>query len=153
MYTGYPASGTAGAAVQAGQFLHLALDAYDPTGFWPESRAFSIASPPSDEASCGSRTRSTADSRRGWKRELSEGAEVWVKMPYGDFVVTGEDVVLFAGGTGITAVYRVSRECRGGARQVDRARVRREDERAPRVPAADRSVRERRAGARCFVLR
>jgi len=31
-----------------GQFLHLAVDAYDPTGFWPESRAFSIASAPEE---------------------------------------------------------------------------------------------------------
>jgi len=27
-----------------GQFLHLTLDDYDPSGFWPESRVFSIAS-------------------------------------------------------------------------------------------------------------
>jgi len=27
-----------------GQFLHLALDDYDHSGFWPESRVFSIAS-------------------------------------------------------------------------------------------------------------
>src|SRR5258708_19862440 len=31
---------------RAGQFLHLALAPYDPSGFWPESRVFSIASPP-----------------------------------------------------------------------------------------------------------
>ena len=29
-----------------GQFLHLALDDYEPGGFWPESRVFSIASSP-----------------------------------------------------------------------------------------------------------
>ena len=29
-----------------GQFLHLTLDDYDPSGFWPESRVFSIASSP-----------------------------------------------------------------------------------------------------------
>jgi NAD(P)H-flavin reductase len=29
-----------------GQFLHLALDACEPGGFWPESRVFSIASSP-----------------------------------------------------------------------------------------------------------
>ena len=29
-----------------GQFLHLALDGYDPAGHWPDSRVFSIASPP-----------------------------------------------------------------------------------------------------------
>lgn len=33
---------------KAGQFLHLTLDEYDPAGFWPESRVFSIASPPAD---------------------------------------------------------------------------------------------------------
>ena len=32
---------------QPGQFLHLALDDYDPSGFWPESRVISIASSPS----------------------------------------------------------------------------------------------------------
>ena len=38
------------------------------------------------------------------ERDLAEGREVWIKMPYGDFVVDGRaDVVLFAGGTGVTA--------------------------------------------------
>ena len=36
---------------RAGQFLHLALDPYDPSGFWPESRVFSIASSP-EERQC-----------------------------------------------------------------------------------------------------
>src|SRR5439155_22530571 len=37
-------------------------------------------------------------------RELVEGAQGWVKMPYGDFVIDHDsDAVLFAGGTGITA--------------------------------------------------
>ena len=27
-----------------GQFLHLALDPYQPGGFWPESRVFSVGS-------------------------------------------------------------------------------------------------------------
>ena len=31
-----------------GQFLHLALDPYEPDGFWPESRVFSIASSPEE---------------------------------------------------------------------------------------------------------
>ena len=35
---------------------------------------------------------------------MVEGRQVWIKMPYGDFVVDSRtDVVLFAGGTGITA--------------------------------------------------
>ena len=29
-----------------GHFLHLAIDPYEATGFWPESRVFSIASSP-----------------------------------------------------------------------------------------------------------
>ena len=89
---------------RAGQFLHLALDAYDPTRFWPDSRVFSIASPPSQlDVLCISysvRGRFTAR----MERDLVEGQQVWIKMPYGDFVVGGgSDVVLFAGGTGISA--------------------------------------------------
>jgi NAD(P)H-flavin reductase len=38
------------------------------------------------------------------EKELAEGRFVWIKMPYGDFVIDGARViVLFAGGTGITA--------------------------------------------------
>jgi NAD(P)H-flavin reductase len=87
-----------------GQFLHLALDSYDPSGFWPESRVFSIASTPE-----GGERLSIAYSVRGrftarMERELCEGRWVWVKLPYGEFVIDGaKDVVLFAGGTGITA--------------------------------------------------
>ena len=38
------------------------------------------------------------------ERELAPGAHVWVKLPYGEFVVDATtDAVLFAGGTGVTA--------------------------------------------------
>jgi ferredoxin-NADP reductase len=89
---------------RAGQFLHLALDPYDPTRFWPESRVFSIASSPSPRhllrISYSVRGRFTTR----MEGELVEGREVWIKMPYGDFFVDSHrDVVLFAGGTGITA--------------------------------------------------
>jgi ferredoxin-NADP reductase len=89
---------------RAGQFLHLALDPYDPTGFWPESRVFSIASPPAER----DLVRITYAVHGGFttrmERELIAGHQVWIKMPYGDFVVDGRaDVVLFAGGTGVTA--------------------------------------------------
>jgi NAD(P)H-flavin reductase len=87
-----------------GQFLHLTLDDYDPSGFWPESRVFSIAS------STGARdkVRIIYSVKGGYttrmERELSAGRGVWVKLPYGDFVVDGDrDAVLIAGGTGITA--------------------------------------------------
>lgn len=87
-----------------GQFLHLALDDYDPSGFWPESRVFSIASAPAQRdllrISYSVRGRFTAR----MERELAEGRRVWVKLPYGDFIIEDtSDIVLFAGGTGITA--------------------------------------------------
>lgn len=87
-----------------GQFMHLALDAYDPSGFWPESRVFSIANSPSqrDRLRISYSVRGRFTERM--EKELVEGGQVWVKLPYGEFMVdnTG-DVVLFAGGTGITA--------------------------------------------------
>jgi ferredoxin-NADP reductase len=84
--------------------LHLALDAYDPSGFWPESRVFSIANSPLPRGllriSYSVRGRFTSR----MERELVGGGQVWVKMPYGEFVVNNTgDIVLFAGGTGITA--------------------------------------------------
>lgn len=87
-----------------GQFLHLALDRYDPSGFWPESRVFSISSSPSRRdqlrVSYSVQGRFTAK----MEAELSKDREVWVKLPYGNFVIdSSADVVLLAGGTGITA--------------------------------------------------
>jgi len=87
-----------------GQFLHLTLDDYDPSGFWPESRVFSIASSPAQRndlrISYSVRGRYTAR----MENELHEGRMVWVKLPYGDFVIRDADnVALLAGGTGITA--------------------------------------------------
>jgi ferredoxin-NADP reductase len=89
---------------RAGQFLHLALDEYEPGGFWPESRVFSIASSPSTRESI-----SISYSVRGrfttrMESELKEGLRVWIKLPYGEFTIPGDsDIALFAGGTGITA--------------------------------------------------
>jgi len=87
-----------------GQFFHLALDPYDPAGFWPESRVFSIASSPRErnkiQLTYSVRGRYTAR----MEEEIVAGREVWVKMPYGEFFVdVSRPVVLFAGGTGITA--------------------------------------------------
>jgi len=90
-------------AFRPGQFLHLALDDYDPSRFWPESRVFSIASPPSAlplRISYSVRGRYTAR----MEKELTTGRQVWVKLPYGEFVVSAtQPSVMFAGGTGITA--------------------------------------------------
>ena len=87
-----------------GQFLHLTLDDYDASSFWPESRVFSIASSPIQKnelrISYSVRGRYTAR----MENELQEGMLVWVKLPYGDFVIQdANNVALLAGGTGITA--------------------------------------------------
>jgi len=87
-----------------GQFLHLALDEYDPAGPWPESRCFSMRSSPDDEAikitfaAKGKFTGSMAV-------ELVPGKVIHVKLPYGDLFQDGQDgkkSVFVAGGTGIT---------------------------------------------------
>jgi ferredoxin-NADP reductase len=87
-----------------GQFLHLALDPYDGAGFWPESRVFSIASSPRirDRLTITYAAKGAFTGRM--EHELVPGATVWVKLPYGEFVIDdGRDAVLFAGGTGVTA--------------------------------------------------
>jgi ferredoxin-NADP reductase len=106
---------------RAGQVLHLALDPYDPSGFWPESRVFSIASSPSQRdllrITYAVHGRYTAR----MEAELVEGGQVWIKMPYGDFVIDSpSDVVLLAGGTGISAFTSYIEELDGAA---DRACV------------------------------
>lgn len=91
-------------AFRPGQFLHLTVNEYDPSGFWPESRVFSIASAPTrrDELAICYSVRGRYTARM--ERELCEGREVWIKLPYGEFVIDpSRDTVLFAGGTGISA--------------------------------------------------
>jgi ferredoxin-NADP reductase len=87
-----------------GQFLHLAIDPYDPSSFWPESRVFSIASGPESRSLI--RITYAVHGRFTARMEaaLAVGRQVWIKLPYGDFVIDDtRDVVLLAGGTGITA--------------------------------------------------
>lgn len=87
-----------------GQFLHLALDPYDPSGFWPDSRAFSIARTSRRDASLEICYAVKGRFTTRMERELAVGRTVWVKLPHGDFVIEGDDdVVLLAGGTGISA--------------------------------------------------
>lgn len=86
-----------------GQFLHLALDPWDPSAHWPDSRPFSLASPPESR----DRVRITvSDVGRFTARimQCAAGDTVWLKLPYGDFVVESRDsapAVLVAGGTGV----------------------------------------------------
>ena len=89
---------------RAGQFLHLAVDPYDPSSHWPESRIFSIASAP-DERNRLRVTFSVVGSFTRRMLGLKVGDTVWVKLPYGDFFVETSataPAVLVAGGTGVT---------------------------------------------------
>ena len=87
-----------------GQFLHLTVEDYDPAGFWPESRVFSIASSPQERG----RLRICYSVKGRYTTRMEErlkvGGEVWIKLPYGDFVIEDAgEAVLIAGGTGISA--------------------------------------------------
>ncbi len=87
-----------------GQFLHLALDDYDPSASWPESRVFSIASSPAKRENLSISYSVKGKYTARMENELREGRILWIKMPYGEFSVRNStDVVLLAGGTGITA--------------------------------------------------
>lgn len=91
-------------AFRPGQFLHLALDPFDPGGFWPESRVFSIASSPNDLAEIGICYAVKGRFTARMAIELASGSRVWIKMPYGDFTVRSDaPAILLAGGTGVTA--------------------------------------------------
>jgi len=92
---------------KAGQFLHLTVDEFDPAGgFWPESRVFSIASEPGGELVSIVYSVKGAYTKK-MEGLLRAGVRVWLKLPYGDFVINaiikeGQDVVLVAGGTGVS---------------------------------------------------
>ncbi len=89
---------------RAGQFLHLALDPYDPSSHWPDSRVFTIASGATNKelirlsiSAKGIFTRRIIDT-------LEVGSEVWMKAPYGEFIIRQESdkqIALIAGGTGV----------------------------------------------------
>ena len=87
-----------------GQFLHLALEEYDPSSGWPESRCFSMQSTSKEDfikityAVKGAFTKRMAD-------ELSVGKLITLKLPYGDLFSqehSKENTIFIAGGTGIT---------------------------------------------------
>jgi ferredoxin-NADP reductase len=87
-----------------GQFMHLALDPYDPSEGWPESRCFSMQSSPNEEL-----IRITYASKglftNRMQQELKPGKEVTLKLPYGDLFTqphNKKNTVFISGGTGIT---------------------------------------------------
>lgn len=91
---------------RAGQFLHLALDPYRVAQPWPESRCFSIKTPPGPnrhELEIAFATKGAFTRRMSV--ELAPGREIWLKLPYGDLFAadwSGRACVFVAGGTGIT---------------------------------------------------
>ena len=90
---------------KAGQFLHLAIDPYDPSNQWPESRVFSIASSPSRPETIRLTYIVKGQYTERMARELQPGARVWLKFPYGSFFIEADaarETVLVAGGTGVT---------------------------------------------------
>ncbi len=89
---------------EPGQFLHLAIDEYDPAGQWPESRCFSMQSAPGEEfirITYAVKNRFTTR----MQQELKSGKQVTLKLPYGDLFTQPHNktnTVFIAGGTGIT---------------------------------------------------
>jgi len=68
-----------------GQFLHLALDEYDPSSPWPESRVFSIASSSTRRENIEITVSVKGKFTRRIYNEIKSDSIVWLKMPYGDF--------------------------------------------------------------------
>ena len=87
-----------------GAFLHLALDEYDPSSAWPESRCFSIQTAP-EEANIRITYAMKGRFTQRMEKELSVGKQVWLKLPFGDLFTQEHDkhnTIFVAGGTGIT---------------------------------------------------
>ncbi len=88
-----------------GQFLHLAMDPYDPSSHWPESRVFSIATSPTRAPELRVTFAAKGPFTRRMATSLHEGDTVWLKLPYGEFTLDRNRLggtVLIAGGTGVT---------------------------------------------------
>ena len=89
---------------EPGQFLHLALDEYDPAGQWPDSRCFSMQSAPREELIKISFAVKGQFTNR-MQLELKPDKMVTLKLPYGNLFTREHnkiDTVFIAGGTGIT---------------------------------------------------
>ena len=88
----------------AGQFLHLAIDEYDPSMQWPDSRCFSMQSAPAEDVIRITYAAKGQFTNR-MKQLLEVGKEVTLKLPYGDLFSQEHNktnTVFIAGGTGIT---------------------------------------------------
>ena len=87
-----------------GQFLHIALDEYDPSEGWPESRCFSMQTP-ADSDTLKITYAVKGEFTKQMAKTLQIGSEVQLKMPYGDLFDQEHiktNTVFIAGGTGVT---------------------------------------------------
>lgn len=87
-----------------GQFLHLAIDHYEPSAPWPESRCFSIQTSPKEKNLAITYSVKGAFTKR-MSKELKVGKPVVLKLPYGELFShhnSSKKSVFIAGGTGIT---------------------------------------------------
>lgn len=87
-----------------GQFLHLAIDEYDPSFHWPESRVFSIANSPTRSNNIKVTFSVKGTFTNKMFNKVKSGDRVWLKLPYGSFTFPEDnrELVFIAGGTGIT---------------------------------------------------
>ncbi|MFN8258867.1 MAG: FAD-dependent oxidoreductase [Bacteroidales bacterium] len=95
----------AGIQFKAGQFLHLAIEPYDPSFNWPESRVFSIANSPTRTDNIDILVSKIGKFTSDLFNKVKTGDELWIKLPYGIFNFDESlyhDTVLIAGGTGIS---------------------------------------------------
>ena len=89
---------------EPGQFLHLALDEYDPSGQWPDSRCFSMQSSP-DQPTIKISYAAKGVYTKKMEKQIQIGSEITLKLPYGDLFTQPHNktnTVFIAGGTGIT---------------------------------------------------
>ena len=103
-----------------GQFLHLALDDYHPSDFWPESRVFSIASSPTERETLRITYAVKGVFTTRMEAELAPGRQVWVKLPYGEFCVEGQRRLSSGRRHGHHRLHGLPRRPSGGAgRRID----------------------------------
>ena len=94
-----------GIQFKAGQFLHLAIEPYDPSYNWPESRVFSIANSPTRVETVDILVSKIGEFTGELFNNVKVNDELWIKLPYGTFNFDDsmeQDTVLIAGGTGVS---------------------------------------------------
>jgi len=94
-----------GIQFKAGQFLHLAIEPYDPSFNWPESRVFSIANSPTRIETVDILVSKIGEFTEALFDKVKVDDELWIKLPYGIFNFDEsmeQDTVLIAGGTGVS---------------------------------------------------